>query len=238
MFRQTPFRLAAVVLLALSAATGVRAQMAASLTTEIIAEKKGERDDKRSLTMTLVSDGADRFAFATVPAAGEGEMTVIFNSATNKMTTVITDEGGAQATIIPLPKVRERDLREFAGRIEPSAETREILGYTATKVMVYADDGTVTEAWVAEIPGLSYGDLFGKMRGRGNEQLVPRLPEMPDALALESHSTSRNGKEVTHAYVRSIATGGDVDLGPLEVPASAQVTDVSSLGGILGGGDR
>ena len=222
----------------LLAAPPTRAQTVASMTTEIVTEKKGKVDDKRSLTMTLVSDGADRFAFVTVPATGEEELTMIFNSAENKMTTVTTDGESAHATVVPLPKVRERDLRAFAGRIEPTTETREILGHTATKVMVYADDGTVTEAWVAEIPGLSYADLFGKMRGRGSEQLVPKLPEMPDAVALESHSTSKNGKEVTHTYVRSLATGADVDLSPLEIPASAEVMDLGSLGGILGSGGR
>ena len=209
----------------------VLAQAPASMTIEIVTEKRGRRVDGRSLTMTLLTDGDARFGFAV--DEGGGELHTIFDADDNTVTTVA--EGGARATVMPMPRLRARDVEAYAGEVEATAETKEILGYTATRYVLTSPGGDVTETWLAEVPGFRYRDLFGRLRGRAGARLAPPLPDLPDAVSLESHTTSRNGREVTHAYARALATGEGVDLGALEVPGGAEVTDVTDLGRLFGG---
>lgn len=204
-----------------------------ALTFETQVEKNGRLREGESIEMTIVADGGDRIAL--IMDTDDETLHTIFDAADNTMTTVTADgDDGLQAMIVPIPKIRQRDLEEYAGQVERTDQTKEILGYAATKFIV-DDDGQITEAWVASIPGLTYEELFGKLRASDGGRTIPRLPDMPDAITLESHTTSRNGRKVYHSYARELARGGEVDLSVLEVPTEAEVMDMTSLRGVLGG---
>lgn len=227
-----PCPLAVAAVAALGFGHDLRAQEAVALDYEVQVEKRGRIDDDETMAMTLVSGGGDRAALL-IATDGE-ELHTIFDAADNTITTVQAEGGGLQAMILPVPKIKQRDLDDYAGEVEETGETKEILGYTATKYLIDSD-GEVTEAWVASVPGLSYEETFGKLRAADGGRSLPRLSALPDAITLESHTTSRNGRKVYHSYARGLRRGAEVDLSRLEVPAGAEVMDMMSVRGLLGG---
>lgn len=241
-FRQNPISMPAVhplpplslaLLFALGAETDVHAQEPVAMDYEMQVEKRGRIDEDEAMDMTLVYGGGERTAIV-IETGGE-RLHTIFDGADNTITTVQDERGGPQALILPMPKIKQRDLDDYAGEVERTDETKDILGYTATKYILVDDDGQTTEAWVASIPGLSYEDTFGKLRATDGARSIPRPSDLPDAITLESHTTSRNGRKVYHSYARGLRRGAEVDLSALEVPAGAEVMDMTSMRGLLGG---
>lgn len=227
MRRQT---FATTALLALAIALTAGASFAqASITMEIQQEKKGKRLTKNDVTTTMVGDG-QRAAIVTEMADGT-EMTMIVDPGERHTTTITADKDGKRTAIrmpnIKLPKGKQPDMR-FEGEFEATGETRTILGYEAEKYLV-TQDGNVSDMWVADVPGYDYG-LVAEGLGHGDAGAgAPEIAGVDSPVVLESHTTSKNGKEVVHLYVRAIAVGGDVDVSLLEVPAGVELQDMTAL---------
>ena len=206
-----------------------------SITMEIQTDKKGKHVAKNDVTTTLVSDGR-RGAIVTDMADGTA-MSMIVDPGERHTTTVITDDEGRRSAVrmpsVKVPKGRQPDMG-FDGDFEATGETREILGYAAEKYLV-TQYGQASEVWVADVPGYD-PELIAEGLGHGGGDVrAPDVPGMDNPVALEAHTTSKNGKQVTHMYVRAIAAGEDVDLGMLEVPAGVELQDMTALLRGLGG---
>ena len=203
------------------------------ITMEMTFDKKGKRVDKRTTVVTLVADG-QRAAVVTEMADGTASQ-MIYDVANKRMTTVATDDKG-ERTAVRLPTIKlPKDVGPaFDGDIRPTGETREILGYTAEK-MIVTQDGNVSEAWVADVPGYD-ATLFAASVGQDEAVAsAPQIDGYDHPAVLEMHTTSKNGKEVTHMIVTEVASGSDVDMSLFEVPAGVELMDMSALLQGIGG---
>ena len=207
-----------------------------SITMEIQMEKKGKRVEKHDVTTTLVGDG-ERGAIHTETADGS-VMTMIVDAGARHTTTVVTDGKGERSAVrmpnIKVPKSQRLDAG-FDGDLERTGETRTILGHRAEEYIV-RDGGDVTEVWIADVPGYDYNLIVDGLGQAGAGADAPEVDGMEYPVALESHTTSKGGKEVAHMYVRAIAVGGDVDLSMMEVPPGVELMDMSAMLKGLGGG--
>lgn len=196
-----------------------------SLTMEVQQEKKGKMVDKGSSTMTMVSDG-ERGAIIT--AMEDGETRIIYDAQNKNVTTISPSDGKLVAMRMPLIGMKGKTpaAADFEGTFEATGETKEILGYRTEKFLV-TKDGEVMECWVADIPGFDYGLIAEGLGQKAGAQ--PEVPGVDSPVVLEAHSPSKGGKEVTHMYIRAVASGSDVDLAMLEVPAGVELTDMSAL---------
>ena len=212
-----------ILLLCLLVTTGLSLRAQVMLTMEVEMEKKGKRVEKGSAEMTMVSDG-DRSAVIT--RTSDTEMRMIVDNR-NKTTTTVTEVDG-KLTAVRMPRINVKTGKQkgFEGTFRATGERRTILGYDTEKFVV-TDGGDVTDAWVADIPGFDYALISEGLVGDATP--VPDVPGVASPVVLEAHTSSKGGKEVTHMYIRAIGTGSDVDLGLLEVPAGAEMQDMSAL---------
>ena len=193
-------------------------------------EKNGKPVDKEGGIFILTLNGSK--ASISVEVNGSTNL-VIWDEQESKMTTVVTDNKGKQmAMIMPRINLGRKNIDEYVGDIQRTDETKQLLGYDTRKYILTSKDG-VTEAWLANIPGVSWAELAKAITGsdgKGTKKdFMPVIAEMPDAIALASKTTSRNGKEVSYMEVMEISTGNDVDLSRLEIPSGAEVQDLSSM---------
>ena len=229
-------RLAAprLVLAALALACAAVLPAQSLITMEMTVDKKGKRVDKRTAVVTLVADG-ERAAVISEMADGSSSH-LIFDVANKRMTTIATDDKGETSAVrLPTVKLPKEAGPSFDGDIQPTGETKELLGYTAER-MIVTHDGQTSEAWVADVPGYDAG-LFAESLGQGDNpgMAPPQLDGYDNPVALEMHTTAKNGKEVTHMVVTEVASGSDVDLGLFEVPAGVELMDMSALMSGFGG---
>ncbi len=210
-------------LLLLACLSGLTLAAQVSLTMEVQQEKKGKLVDKGSSTVTIISDG-DRIAIKTL--ADDNETTIIYDTPNKTMTTVTAADGKLTAMRMPIVKMKQKQAETFEGTFEATGEKKQILGYTTEKYLV-ADDGVTSEMWVANVPGFDYG-LIAQGAGQ-NAAAPPHIPGVESPVVLEGHTPSKNGKTVTHMYIRAVAAGRDVDLAAMEVPAGAEMTDMSAM---------
>lgn len=219
---------AALLVLAIAAPTApARAQV--SITMEVQQEKKGKRIEKNDVTTTMMGDG-QRGAVITEMPDGTG-VTMVVDPQARHTTTVMTDKNGERSAVrmpnIKLPKGSQPDM-VFDGEFEATGETKTILGYEAEKYLV-TQEGNTSEMWIANVPGYDY-NLIAEGLGHGDAGAgAPDIGGVEYPVALESHTTSKNGKEATHLYVRDIAVGADVDMSLMEVPAGVELNDMSAL---------
>ena len=196
---------------------------------ESITEKKGKKDESESGTMIWAI--ADEL-FAIHVNLGEGKSQMIIDNRQKTITTVLTDKKG-EVTAMKMPQIKigGSSLDDFEHSFKRTDETKTILGYETRKYIITSKDGSTTESWIAEISQIEWLKVAESMVGGkvAQEKLLPINKDMPHAFPLESHSYSKNGKEVTHTYVRKLLFGGDVDETLFEVPAGVQVQDMSSL---------
>lgn len=180
--------------------------------------------------MTLTVNGAK----AGIIMELEGNQTqIIWDNDSNKMITVTSDKKGKQiAMIMPRISFGQKDIEDYVGDIQRTDETKKILGYDTRKYILTNKDG-ITEAWLANIPEVNWTKLSKCLTGADGKGMkknfVPVIPEMPDALALASKTTSTNGKQVSYMEIKEISSGSDVDLSRLEIPKGAEVQDLSSM---------
>ena len=224
------------LLLALSlSATALSAQRM-QLVVDYETTKKGKPDPGESGTIEFVTDG-DVFGMAMNLDKG-APVQIIMDTDARKITTVTEDKSGKSATVLPMMKFGQKELKAFTGDVERTDETKTILGYEARK-FIMRDGGTVTEAWIANVPGFSWADFAGAASGRGRASMMAAMPELdgyPNAVALESTTTKKGGKEVMKTTVTSVATGADADLTALSIPDDAVVNDMSAMLKGFGGG--
>jgi len=196
---------------------------------EFETEKKGKRLDKESGTYSMVFSDT-RYAMLT--GTGSGQSQVILDVDARTMTTVTTDkDGGVVAVKMPMIGLKKNMFDDLVQEVEQTEETRKILGYDTRKYII-TSNGDVTETWIANVPGLAWGDFAKSMVGGKNmasNSIVTMIKDMPNAFSLESHTTLKGGKKVVHAYVRKLALGADADLSALEIPRNAEVQDMTSL---------
>ncbi|MFK8056760.1 MAG: DUF4412 domain-containing protein [Saprospiraceae bacterium] len=196
---------------------------------EFETEKKGKRVDNESGNYTVAFSDS-RYAMITGTADQQIQLIVDVDGRT--MTTVTTDKKGETAAIkMPLIRMGKGLFEDLNQNVEQTEEVRKILGYDCRKYIV-SNDGDVTESWIANVPGLAWGELAQALIGgkkSSTSNLMAPIKDMPNAFALESHTTLKGGKKVVHSYVRTLNLGTDADLSALEIPANAEVQDLTGL---------
>jgi len=227
--------LASTVLLAASstlfiATTDVQDTPAVTIVMEQTTTKKGKLKEDESGTTMLTLNGSK--LGQTMRLGDAPPVTIIFDNEEGTMTTVATDKKGkVSATVMPRMKLGSNLVKNMISDYQKTDETKSILGYDARKYIITHRFGT-TEAWMAEIPGVSWGEVVSKMTGdAAARRLLPLPEELPNAIALAGTTTSKDGKRVTEMEVTSIQTGADADLSPTQIPAGAEVSDLAKMMG-------
>ncbi len=196
---------------------------------EFETEKKGRKVDKESGQYAMVF-GDSRYALVTANTGAKGHLIMDFNA--RCITTITKDKNGEIAAVkMPLMKLGNGMMKDLVQTIEETPDRKTILGYDTRKYIVKSN-GNVTESWIANVDGIDWGELAEAMfsgKNRNMSSLAPSIEDMPNAIALESHTTTSGGKKVIHSYVRVLAVGDQADLSALEIPADAQVQDMTSL---------
>lgn len=197
---------------------------------EFETEKKGKRLDKESGNYSMVFSDT-RYAMLTGTSNSESQ--VIMDVAARTITTVTTDKDGSVIAVkMPMIGIKKNLFDDLVQEVERTGETRKILGYDTRKYII-TSNGDVTESWIANVPGLAWGDfaksIVGSKNITSNGGMLTMINDMPNAFSLESHTTVKGGKKVVHAYVRKLALGADADLSALEIPTGAEVQDMTSL---------
>lgn len=206
---------------------------ALSIEMEYSTEKRGKPVAKESGAMRMTFEGA-RYGFTVAQGERGGdaaETTVVFDLDARTMTSVSDTDDGLVAVKMPLISLGDQDLPAFEGTVERTDETKTILGYD-TRKYILRDGGDVTEAWLAEIPDFSWSDVAtGMLGGRkaNANRVMSYFEDMPRAFPLESHATTKGGKQVVHSYVRAVDLGGEADLSRLDIPAGAEVQDMTQV---------
>lgn len=199
------------------------------ITLEFETEKKGKRVDKESGQYMMVF-GDSRYAMVTGTA--DQNVQLIVDVDANTMTTATTDKDGKIVAVkMPLIRMGKSMFNDLNQSVKRTEEVRSILGYDCRKYIV-THDGDVTESWVANVAGLAWGKLAESLIGgkkSSTSTLMTPIKDMPNAFALESHTTMKGGKKIIHSYVRSLKLGAEADLSGLEVPSDAEVQDMTSL---------
>jgi len=191
--------------------------------------KKGKRIDNESGDYNLTFNDS---RYAMVIGTDESTVQLIVDVDKRTMTTVSTDKkGGVSAIKMPLMRLGKGLFEDLNQSIEQTEEVRTILGYDCRKYII-TNDGDVTESWIANVPGFVWGELAQSMIGgkkNSTSNLMMPIKDMPNAFPLESHTTMKGGKKVVHSYVKKLALGSDADLSALDIPANAEVQDMTSL---------
>jgi len=196
---------------------------------EFETEKKGKRIAKESGEYAMVFGGA-RYAMIT-GTEGQNVQLIIDIEAKTMTTTTTNKDGEIVAVKMPLIRMGKGMFDNLNHTVTQTEEVRTILGYDCRKYIIM-NEGDVTESWIANVPGLAWGELAKALIGgkkSNTTDLMTPIKDMPDAFALESHTTLKGGKKVVHSYVRSLAMGADADLSGLEIPEGAEVQDLTSL---------
>jgi len=192
-------------------------------------EKKGKLVEGESGNISLAFSGS---RYALITRSKEVIATIIVDLEGKTMTTISSDKNGTMTGVkMPLIRLGNGLFDNLDQTVEQTEEVKSILGYDCRKYII-TTDGDVTESWVANIPGMVWGDLAKSLIGgkkSGSNKLVSPIKDMPNAFALESHTTLNGGKKVVHTYVKKLTIGDEADLNSLEIPAHAEVQDMTAL---------
>ncbi len=206
-------------------------QQPVAIVMDFTTDKKGKRLDDESGTMTVTVAGNK---LGNQILLDGQEVSVIFDNAARTITNVTTDKKGRRvAAIMPRMKIMDKAIESGITNVERTDETKQLLGYDTRKYIITSKQG-ITEAWLANVPEVSWQKMMSGMTGASAatmSRLMPEIEELPDALALAGTTTSSKGKKVTTMTVTAIHTGAEVNLDVLEIPSDAEVQDLTKIMG-------
>ncbi len=159
----------------------------------------------------------DTWLFGTLTKTDDGNMRMILDNQTGKVTTVTPEGEGMR---MRMPNLRDKIAKSMEEQndkstFEKTGRTKTIDGRRAEEFRITSEDG-VTLSWCAKIPGLDNRALAGMMGAQvkndgmnfaGAESMFP----------LESTYTPNNGKSTTFIRYSNIKTGAQTDHSTLDL---------------------
>lgn len=154
-----------------------------------------------------------RFAFQMNPEqTKENPVTMIYDLKTRKITTLTTDKGKKQGTVLPMPKLAANvDTEDVTGEdisITKTSETKTIEGYPCVKYLFDSEE-MEGEMWMTEdvVVDMSFMSNMVKMKKKGNDAYTMKDWYGVSGTALESHMTNKKDGETFDSYLTNIETG-------------------------------
>ena len=168
------------------------------------------KEEKGSPNNMHYASSEDMTLMRSTSAERPGQEMKILTDLKGKWTYTLMDDGKGKKTAMKSKKQKfvgsdEPDAAKKEQKITVTSETREINGYTCTKVIVESEDGTWT-GWMAKGLKAPFTDM-ARNAGGSKKQSGQRVPKDVDGMPMEFEWVSADGTERMTSYVRDLEVG-------------------------------